>query len=73
MRDAKDLGALPRTLLRKLLERSFLRTFKNFKQGDFFLLLFVVWILCSHMPCYYFRLLRLAASLRYRIEMVQVS
>ena len=31
----KDLGTLSQTLLRKLLERSFLRTFKNFKQGDF--------------------------------------
>ena len=37
----KDLGALSQTLLRKLLERSFLRTFKNFKQGDFCSLLFV--------------------------------
>ena len=37
----KDLGTLSQTLLRKLLERSFLRTFKNFKQGDFRSLLFV--------------------------------
>ena len=41
----KDLGTLSQTLLRKLLERSFLRTFKNFKQGDFCSLLFVVLIL----------------------------
>ena len=31
---------MPQTPLRKLLERSFLRTFKNFKQGDFRSLLF---------------------------------
>ena len=37
----KDLGTLSQTLLRKLLERSFLRTFKNFKQGDFRSLPFV--------------------------------
>ena len=37
----KDLGTLSQTLLRKLLSRSFLRTFKNFKQGDFCSLLFV--------------------------------
>ena len=37
----KDLGTLSQTLLRKLLERSFLRTFKNFKQGDFRSLFFV--------------------------------
>ena len=41
----KDLGTLSQTLLRKLLERSFLRTFKNFNQGDFCPLLFVVPIL----------------------------
>ena len=29
----KDLGALPQAPLRKLLRRSFLRTFKNFPQG----------------------------------------
>ena len=38
--EAEDLGTLSQTLLRKLLERSFLRTFKNFKQGDFCSLLF---------------------------------
>ena len=39
--EGEDLGTLSQTLLRKLLERSFLRTFKNFKQGDFRSLLFV--------------------------------
>ena len=57
--DGKDLGTLSQTLLRKLLERSFLRTFKNFKQGDFCSLLFVYADAeCSRIPCYYFRLLR---------------
>jgi len=40
----EDLGLCPNPL-RKLLERSFLRTFKNFQQGDFCPLLFVVRIL----------------------------
>ena len=38
--EGEDLGTLSQALLRKLLERSFLRTFKNFKQGDFRSLLF---------------------------------
>ena len=76
----KDLGTLSQTLLRKLLERSFLRTFKNFNQGDFCPLLFVVPILMQP-----FAVLRIPAaasrippakcgrfhSLRYRIEMVE--
>ena len=44
-----DLGTLSQTLLRKLLERSFLRTSKNFNQGDFYPLLFVVLIFCSRL------------------------
>ena len=76
----EDLGALPRTLLRKLLERSFLRTFKNFIAiGFLFLSLHCTDFRCSRIPCYEFRLLRTQSRpaglgrlrfLRYRIEMV---
>ncbi len=37
----EDLVTLSQTLLRKLLERSFLRTFKNFNEGDFYPFLWV--------------------------------
>ena len=84
----KDLGTLSQTLLRKLLERSFLRTFKNFKQGDFcpFLFCFADFTVaifratisgCSRAksrPAGFCRRQLVASPRsRYRIEMVQVT
>ena len=75
----EDLGLCPNPL-RKLLERSFLRTFKNFQQGDFCPLLFVVRILMQPYTLHVFRLLRAKSrpagfvrlrSLRYRVEVVE--
>ena len=75
----KDLGALPRTLLENFLKEVF-KTFKNFKQGDFYSLLFVVRILgvailratnsgCSE-PHSASEMRTTTVSLRYRIEVV---
>ena len=83
-KSGKDLGALPQTLLRKLLGRSFLRTFKNFTQGGFHPYVYVALVFVA---IYALRIPAAPApnpvqrdwqggyrrSLRYRIEKVQVS
>ena len=54
--EGKDLGTLSQTLLENFLKEVF-KTFKNFKQGDFCPLLFVVLILMWPYMLYQFRLL----------------
>ena len=77
----KDLGTLSQTLLKNFLKEVF-KNFKNFNQGDFYPYVYAVLFFCSrlratHSGCSETNSVNgigtTVVSLRYRIEMVQVS